>query len=224
LIELTQLNRETFLEAQLQAKNCPQFELLDFQETSCVKFVIDSTPKSLMSAQHIEFFHVNRITIDTVGEQGQRIFLLQASADLETVTLKLEKEQARALAYAVQKLLDDIQERTSAPPTDFESSLTEADLALHPPLEPQFIVGQLGLGYAPEQDRAILVAQELVPEGHDDPATAQFWVTRNQLKILGDHTLQVVEEGRPSCPLCGQPIDPHGHFCPQRNGHGQKIQ
>ena len=27
--------------------------------------------------------------------------------------------------------------------------------------------------------------------------------------------LSVVAAGRPPCPLCGQPLDPHGHICPR---------
>ncbi|HOQ53879.1 MAG TPA: DUF3090 family protein [Micropruina sp.] len=28
-------------------------------------------------------------------------------------------------------------------------------------------------------------------------------------------TLEVVGAGRPSCSLCGQPMNPEGHLCPQ---------
>jgi uncharacterized repeat protein (TIGR03847 family) len=29
----------------------------------------------------------------------------------------------------------------------------------------------------------------------------------------------LVAAGRPSCPFCLQPIDPHGHICPRANGY-----
>ena len=29
---------------------------------------------------------------------------------------------------------------------------------------------------------------------------------------------QVLEAGRPSCPFCGNPIDPDGHLCVRANG------
>ena len=29
----------------------------------------------------------------------------------------------------------------------------------------------------------------------------------------------VVSAGRPSCPFCGQPLDPTGHICPRANGY-----
>ena len=28
-----------------------------------------------------------------------------------------------------------------------------------------------------------------------------------------------IEGGRPSCPFCGQPLDPAGHICPRANGY-----
>ena len=28
-----------------------------------------------------------------------------------------------------------------------------------------------------------------------------------------------IEGGRPSCPFCGQPLDPSGHICPRANGY-----
>ena len=29
---------------------------------------------------------------------------------------------------------------------------------------------------------------------------------------------QVLEAGRPSCPFCGNPVDPEGHLCVRANG------
>ena len=35
--------------------------------------------------------------------------------------------------------------------------------------------------------------------------------------------LEVVRAGRPPCPLCGEPLDPIGHFCVRRNGHTKEL-
>jgi uncharacterized repeat protein (TIGR03847 family) len=35
--------------------------------------------------------------------------------------------------------------------------------------------------------------------------------------------LEVVRAGRPPCPLCGEPLDPTGHFCVRRNGHANEL-
>ena len=29
----------------------------------------------------------------------------------------------------------------------------------------------------------------------------------------------LIKAGRPICPMCSQPKDPEGHFCPRSNGH-----
>lgn len=172
-----------------------------------------------MPAQHIELPIVNRITIGTVGEPGRRMFLLQASDALDTITLKLEKEQARALAHKSQELLDSLDEEYPVTHSSMEIMPSPADLLLQNPLEPLFAIGQIGLGYDKMQDRIVLAIQELVVDENQEPSTAQFWITRSQLGAMSNHALSIIEQGRATCPLCGQPMDPTSHFCPRRNGH-----
>jgi uncharacterized repeat protein (TIGR03847 family) len=161
---------------------------------------------------------VSRITIDAVGPPGQRVFLLQASQGSSTVTLKLEKEQARALAASVVELLEDLDEKYPRARSKLEQPLS-ADLMLQEPMDPMFIVGQIGLGYERNQDLVVLVIQEIEIEGKENLDTARFWATRSQMEALSEHVLEVVERGRPICPLCDSPMDPEGHFCPRSNGH-----
>jgi len=177
-----------------------------------------------MSPQHIELHNVNRITISTVGEPGDRLFLMQAADAVETVTLKMEKEQARVLAQKSLEILESIsKEYADADLPPIETPPLPAAAQLQPPSEPLFAVGQIGIGYDPQTDRVVLAVQELVLEETETPSTAQFWITRGQLLALSRHTLEVVEQGRPTCPLCGQPIDADGHFCPPSNGHAKKF-
>lgn len=175
-----------------------------------------------MAAQHLDLPLVNRITVGAEGLPGQRIFYLQASDALSTITLKIEKEQARLLAQKSLLLLEEI--KTSAPATDSGPVPTEADLALVHPLEPLFAVGQIGLGYDAALDKIILIMQEMVENEAEEASSTQFRLSRAQLSALSQHTLALVEQGRPTCPLCGRPIDPDGHFCPQRNGHNKNLQ
>ena len=175
-----------------------------------------------MSRRLTDFNPVSRITIGAVGSPGQRIFLLQASQSASTITLKIEKEQARVLASSATELLDELDEKYPRTISKFEEPLT-SDLMLQEPVEPEFIVGQIGLGYDQEQDLVVLVVQELQLEDQDEAATARFWATRPQMKALSDHALEVVNQGRPICPLCDSPIDSEGHFCPKSNGF-EKVQ
>ena len=93
-----------------------------------------------------EYNPASRITVGAVGPPGQRVFLLQASQGSSMITLKLEKEQARALAASVVELLEDLDEKYPRSPSKLEQPLS-SDLMLSEPMEPAFAVGQIGLGY-----------------------------------------------------------------------------
>ncbi len=172
-----------------------------------------------MSGDLTDFNPVSRITVGTVGPPGQRVFLLQASQGISMITLKVEKEQVRILSSSLDELLEELDEKYPRKYTKVDEPLS-SDLMLQEPYDPAFVVGQIGLGYDQEQDLVVLVVQEVQFEGdEDEPAVARFWASRPQVRILGEHALQVVDQGRPICPLCESPIDPEGHFCPRTNGH-----
>ena len=94
----------------------------------------------------------------------------------------------------------------------------------------EWVVGSLAVAYEESDDRILLVAEELVVQPDDDaderrarrpvrrpiePATARFHLTRDQ--VVGVHPAHAASwwpSGRPTCPLCGRPIDPDGHACP----------
>jgi uncharacterized repeat protein (TIGR03847 family) len=82
----------------------------------------------------------------------------------------------------------------------------------------------MGLGYDNERDMVVLVIQGMSEETSEDAATARFSATRMQMRALSVHAAHVVAAGRPICGNCGRPIDPSGHFCPQRNGHGPVME
>jgi uncharacterized repeat protein (TIGR03847 family) len=175
-----------------------------------------------MAGELVDFNPVSRITIGSVGQPGQRVFLLQASQGSSMITLKLEKEQATVLASSVIELLEELDQKYPRPQSKFDKPLS-SDLMLREPMEPAFAIGQIGLGYDQERDLVVLVVQEIEFEGLEKPATARFWATRAQIQALSDHTLEVASRGRPICPLCDSPIDPEGHFCPRSNGHEKPL-
>jgi uncharacterized repeat protein (TIGR03847 family) len=172
-----------------------------------------------MAGQIFEMHPVSHITIEAVGPPGERVFLLQASQGTETLTLKLEKEQAQVLAHSIDQLLEELSERFPQPMSTMEEPLT-SELMLRDPLEPLFAIGQMGLGYDESEDALVLVVQELTSEEElDNARIARFWATRGQMRAVSRHALDVVAMGRPICPLCNLPMDPDGHFCPKSNGH-----
>lgn len=170
-------------------------------------------------ARTIDLNPVSTITADAVGQPGQRVFYVQARRGPTTVTIETEKEQVRALALGIHQFLEELTQRF--PERTVLDDVAQSDLNLTAPLEPEFKVGQMGLGYDSDQDLVVIVAQSLQPEGEpeENAVTARFWITRGQAKAMADHALTIVSQGRPMCPLCGRPINPEGHFCPKRNGH-----
>jgi uncharacterized repeat protein (TIGR03847 family) len=171
---------------------------------------------------------VTRLVAAAVGEPGSRTFLLQASSGVEQVTLLVEKEQVRVLAERVIAWLPELAAEHPEDPGEVRDA-EGANLELNEPLEPDFRVGQLALTYDQDRDRVALVATELVV-AEEDPETlppeareVRLWVTRPQLRVMARHGAQVVQQGRPPCPLCGNPLEPTGHICPAQNGHRPTV-
>jgi uncharacterized repeat protein (TIGR03847 family) len=167
---------------------------------------------------------VTRLTTDAVGVPGQRTFFIQAASGPDQVTLLVEKEQVRVLAERVIAWLPELAADRPEDPDEVREAET-GELGLSEPIQPDFRVGQLALTYDPERDRVVVLATELMPEDEveedlaQEPQEVQLWVTRPQLRVMARHGAQVVEQGRPPCPLCGNPLDPSGHVCPAQNGH-----
>jgi uncharacterized repeat protein (TIGR03847 family) len=151
---------------------------------------------------------VDHLTTGTIGDPGERTFYLQARGNGRLVTLKLEKTQVAALVRYLGTLLADL-----PPPDDLPRSLD-----LLQPVEPEWVVGSLGVSYDEDDDRFVLLAEELVDEG-EEGAAARITATRDQIAALVLHGAEVVEAGRPPCPLCGEPLDAEGHVCVRLNGH-----
>lgn len=63
-----------------------------------------------------------------------------------------------------------------------------------------------------------------IAEGDASVAAPELDVVRVQLEPnaaleFASGALAVVQAGRPPCPLCGEPLEPTGHFCTRRNGY-----
>lgn len=195
-------------------------------------------------ARSIDLDPVTTITADAVGAPGQRTFYIQATRDDLVVTLLVEKGQVQELARHLEALIARLTEQGLAPVTGAGPAPD-----LRSPLDPEFRVGPMALGFDADRDLVLLQCEEFVPDADDDDAddedaddedaddplvselrsllgeatsdaaTVRMWATRDQMATLARHAQEVVAAGRPRCKLCGNPIDPDGHFCPARNGH-----
>lgn len=155
-----------------------------------------------MSNTEIELNPVDFITVGTIGPKGQRIFHLQGGKDKQLVSLIIEKEQAWALSEAIREMLEDLDERHPELSEPEVVDLSKLDMDLREPIEPVFRVAQMGLGYDEDRDMVVLVAQELVATGEEidpalaDPGIVRMWCSRDQMRTLSAHTLDVVQAGR----------------------------
>lgn len=161
---------------------------------------------------------VQRITAGAVGPPGQRVFYVQARRGTQVLSLLAEKEQVRALADAVERLLDELAEKN--PLLSTSDDLLVMDMSLEEPLEPEFRIAQMGLGYDAERDLVVLVVQGAPDIEGENGVLARLVASRPQMRALSTHAARVVAAGRPICGNCGRPMDAAGHFCPERNGHG----
>ncbi|KOU54716.1 hypothetical protein ADK54_00775 [Streptomyces sp. WM6378] len=170
---------------------------------------------------------------------GRRTFFLQASAGSRTTSVALEKTQVAALAERIDELLDEVVRRTGgnapvpavAPPDVTDSA------PLDSPVEEEFRVGTMALAWDGDEQRMIIEAQALVEldaDTEDDLAEAEermlqdeengppmlrVRLTGAQARAFAKRALDVVNAGRPPCPLCSLPLDPEGHVCPRQNGY-----
>ena len=166
-----------------------------------------------------EFDTPEVFTAGTIGDPGQRVFFLQVRHRGSVASLKLEKEQVRALAQVLRGMLEEL-------PTPDDIPL--GDLDLEEPVIAEWIVSSIGVGYDKSNDRVLVVAEEAVPSDpdadgdtdtdpraaapelppdSDDAASVRVLLTRGQVLAFVDRADEVVAGGRPPCPWCGRPVD-----------------
>jgi uncharacterized repeat protein (TIGR03847 family) len=175
-----------------------------------------------MSHIHIDLNPIIHITVDAIGQPGERVFYLQGTSLNQEVTLLVEKFQIQTLALAIENLMSELREKSPDLP-EASPDYEEEEMTLAPPLDPLFRVGELSLGYDPEQDLLILIAKEVALDLGDteeeEPSQVRFWCTRSQLWALGRWGIELASRGRPVWPSTGEPILPPGEFSPKNNGH-----
>jgi uncharacterized repeat protein (TIGR03847 family) len=153
----------------------------------------------------------DKFTVGAFGEVGARIFLLHCTEGATALTLKVEKQQVAVLASYLARIVRELG-RPGHLPEDLDFFEEE----------PVWVVGTIGVSYDEESDRVVVVIEELVEED-EEGTVARLTISKEQAAAFAIRATQLVEAGRPACPLCGLPLDPSGHDCPRTNGHRPPV-
>ncbi|MEU6118392.1 DUF3090 domain-containing protein [Streptomyces sp. NPDC047117] len=192
-----------------------------------------------MSRQVFFYDAPDRFVAGTVGLPGRRSFFLQATAAGRTTSVALEKTQVAALAERMDELLDEVVRRSggNAPVPAVAPSEISDTAPLESPVEEEFRVGTMALAWDGDEERMIVEAQALVELDADNdedlaeaeerllqddengPPMLRVRLTGTMARAFAKRALEVVNAGRPPCPLCSLPLDPEGHVCPRQNGY-----
>ena len=172
------------------------------------------------------FRQPERFVAGTVGEPGDRSFYLQAIEDSRTVSVLLEKQQVSVLAERIGALLTEITRRFGAGEPETTPGADLDPLAV--PLEEEFRVGTMGLGWDADSKSIVVellaVTEEEVDESvvlddtDEGPDALRVFLSPERARAFATRAERVVSAGRRLCPLCTQPLDAAGHVCPRQNG------
>ena len=177
------------------------------------------------------FRRPDRFVAGTVGEPGDRAFYLQAIESSRTISVLLEKQQVSVLAERITALLGEVSKRFG------EDNLLGATVTtgssdndpLAVPLEEEFRVGTMGLGWDADSSSIVVellaVTEEEIDESvvlddtEEGPDALRVFLSPTAAKAFAERAEKVVDAGRAPCPLCAEPLDPAGHVCVRLNGY-----
>ena len=171
----------------------------------------------------------DRFIAGTVGQPGDRTFYLQASEQSRLISVALEKQQVQVLAERIGSLLEEVHRRFG---TDVPDDAPPENLDTEPldvPVEEEFRVGTMGLGWDAESKAVVIellaISEEEVDEAvvlddtEEGPDAVRVFLSPGAARAFAERADRVVNAGRKPCPLCAEPLDPDGHICPRQNGY-----
>lgn len=148
-------------------------------------------------------------SVGASGPVGERVFMLHFSEGELSATVKVEKQQVAVLATYLARIVRQLGRPAHLP----------EDLDFDVDVDPDWMVGTIGVSYDEDSDRLVVI----VEEAGDEATVARVAITREQAAAFAIRATSLVEAGRPPCPLCGLPLDSTGHDCPRANGHRPPV-
>lgn len=173
-----------------------------------------------------EFSWPDRVVVGTIGLPGARTFYLQVRTGKQIVSIALEKQQSALLAENIDEILDQlmtVQGNRFSVPTSTPIELVDNDQL--EAVQEQFRAGAMGLGWDPTTAQVVIEVHPIIDIDadendesfdEDDADETEMLVVRipvGTARAFAKRTREIVGAGRPTCPLCGYPIDADGHIC-----------
>lgn len=154
---------------------------------------------------------VQHLRAEALGEPGQRRFRLLVVIHDETFIIWMEKQQMQALGLAIDQILEQV------PATSPELDTGTAPYLPDETTSNQFRLGRVELGFEDSGDYILINAFDIQDDENEHGLSLRL--SRSQARELIRDAAALAAAGRPICPMCGSPIDPGGHVCPEQNGH-----
>lgn len=173
-----------------------------------------------------EFVWPDRVVVGTTGLPGARTFYLQVRTGTQIVSIALEKQQSALLAEKIDEILDQLITVEGNPfsvPTGTPIELVDNDQL--EAVQEQFRTGAMSLGWDPTTAQVVIEAypitdvdaddkdESLDEDGANEPEMLLVRMPVGTARAFARRTREVVGAGRPTCSLCGYPIDADGHIC-----------
>lgn len=168
----------------------------------------------------LEFPRPDRCVVGTIGEPGNRLFIIQVSQGGSLASVAIEKQQVQVLGRRMGEILDQL-ESLGHSTSDMTAPRDMGPLDV--PLDIEFRVGAIGLAWDAGRSaiQLELFSTDLGEEHEDEEGNVlmQIWLTPRLARDFSLRTVVIVASGRPACPFCAQPVDAGGHICPRSNGY-----
>ncbi|MGO4230923.1 DUF3090 domain-containing protein [Arthrobacter sp. YAF34] len=173
-----------------------------------------------------EFAWPDRVVVGTIGLPGARTFYLQVRAGTQIVSIALEKQQSALLAEKIDEILDQLITVEGNPfsvPTGTPLELVDNDQL--EAVQEQFRTGAMTLSWDPTTAQVVIEAYPITDvdadddgesfdeDGANEPEMLLVRMPVGTARAFAKRTREIVGAGRPTCPLCGYPIDADGHIC-----------
>jgi uncharacterized repeat protein (TIGR03847 family) len=171
-----------------------------------------------------EFDWPDRVVVGTVGVPGARTFYLQVRAGTQIVSIVLEKQQSSLLAEKIDEILDELMTIEGNPfsvPASTPVELVDNDQL--EAVQEQFRTGSMSLGWDRSTAQVVIEAYPITDVDADDESLNEDGADPGEMLLVrmpvgtarafAKRTREIVAAGRPTCPLCGYPIDADGHIC-----------